>query len=358
MFLGKPERGRGFPGEAGAVNTFSFEGPFMKIRTVRAVAAAAAVCAMAAAGSAHAALTTFQSFVGNYGVSTDGWGSLSQQGVILAEVPAGATVVGAYLYTSTHNYGAPFTPGGSLDGTNVTYSTNLGTIPSPACCNLTAYRADVTSIVRPVIDGGAGGIYNFSITETDSRQDGSALVVVYQLASLATSTVAILDGFSRVEGESTTINFAQPLDPAASGFFAEMRLGIGFSCCGQASRVEVNGALLTENAGNNDDSADASAADGNLITVGGFNDPFTNGESYANDRERYNLVPFIRADDTSINIRTINASRDDNIFLAVFHVAGEGTIDDGTPVPEPLTGALVGTALLGLALQRRFAKKS
>ena len=328
----------------------------MKLRPVRVIAAAAAVCAMAAAGSAHAALTTFQSFVGNYGVSTDGWGSLSQQGSIQASVPAGATVVAAYLYTSTFNFGAPFSPGGSLNGSAVNYAANLGTIPAPACCNLTAYRADVTSIVKPVIDGGAGGIYNFGITETDARQDGSALVVVYQDASLAVSTVGILDGFSRVDGESTTINFAQPLDPAAAGFFAEMRLGIGFSCCDQRSRVEVNGALLTENAGNNDDATEA-LGNGNLITVGGFDDPFSNGASYANDRERYDLVPFINDGDTAINIRTINASRDDNIFLAVFHVAGEGTIDDGT-VPEPLTGALVGTALLGLALQRRYAKKA
>ncbi|MBX3638668.1 MAG: hypothetical protein KF683_25125, partial [Rubrivivax sp.] len=270
-------------------------------RSFRAVAVASAVCALAAAGSAHAALTTFQTYVGNYGVSTDGWGSTTQQGTIQAFVPAGATVVSAYLYSSVFSQSAGFTPSGSLAGNAVSYATNLGTIPAPACCSLTAHRADVTGIVKPLVDGGPGGVYNFGITENDSRQDGSALVVVYELASLDVSTVAILDGFSRVDGESTTFNFAQPLDPTAPGFSAEMRLGIGFSfnsngCVGsgQTSVVTVNGTTITERAGCNDDSADANAANGNLITVGGDDDPFSPFlPTTAQDHERYNLVPQI-----------------------------------------------------------------
>lgn len=328
----------------------------MKIRAVRAVAAAAAVCAMAAAGSAHAALTSFQNFVGNVGLSSDGWGSTSQQGTIQAFVPAGSTVLAAYLYTSTFGNSALSGVGGTLQGQAVNYSTNLGTNN----VGLTAGRADVTSIVKPLIDAGAGGTYNFSISETSSSQDGSALVVVYQNAALGVGTVGILDGFSQTTGDSFSINFANPLDPSAPGFFAEMRLGIGFSCCSQASTVTVNGTTITENAGNNDDSADPSLSNGNLITVGGDNDSFSPFlPTYAQDTERYNLVPQIGLGDTSISIRTSNPSNDDNIFLAMFHVAGAAqTCDPNCPtVPEPLTGALVGTALLGLALQRRYATK-
>lgn len=302
-------------------------------------------------GSAQAGLSTFQTFNGKYGVSTDGWGSTTQVGTITATVPAGASVTAAYLYTSTaQGFGGA---GGTLQGSPVTY-TSLG---------LNGYheagRADVTSIVAPIINGGAGGTYSFPITENNTNQDGSALVVVYQLPSLPTSTVAILDGFSASAGDSTSLNFASALNPAAPGFFAEMRLGIGYSCCDQASRVTVNGTVITENAGNNDDSADATLSDGNLITVGGNNDPFsTLLPAYVDDHERYNLAPYITAGDTSIQVSTMNPSGDDNIFLAVFYTAGTAGANEqppviATPVPtlSPLNLVFMSLALglLGLA---------
>ena len=310
--------------------------------------------------AADASLTEFQSFVGNVAVSTDGFGSTSQSGTISAEVPVGATVVAAYLYTATFGSTNPAV-GGNLAGSPITYGPS---VPNPdVCCTLASNRADVTAIVKPLIDGGPGGVYNFEITETNGAQDGEALVVVYSLPSLPISTVGILDGFSSAGGDDTAINFAEPLDPTLPGFFADMRLGIGFSCCsganisGQRSNVTVNGTLMTANAGDNDDGLNDS--NGSLITVGGFDDvpaPNTvpNPANYAADSERYDLTSFINNGDMSIAIVTDNPSNDDNIFLAVFHVLGEAGINEPPPsseVPEPGTLSLL--AIGGAAALRK-----
>ncbi len=312
------------------------------------------VCAMV--GTAHASLTSFQTFVGNVGYSSDGFGSLSNSGTISASVPAGSTVLGAFLYSGFFNFGGAFTPTATLNGTAVAFGPQV--LNTTACCGLGSVRADVTSIVAPVINGGPGGIYNFTVTEGNSRQDGEALVVVFSNPSLPISTVGILDGFSAVTGDTTSINFANPLNPAAPGFFAEMIIGDNFSCCSQRSSITVNATLITQNAGNNDDGAQV--ANGSLITVGGFDDPFSPLlPTYAADHERYNLVPFITLGDTSIVVNTINPSHDDNIFMATFYVFGRAGINvpppepEPGPVSEPSSVLLLGGGLVGLGWRVR-----
>ncbi|GAA5218078.1 DUF3344 domain-containing protein [Corallincola platygyrae] len=315
----------------------------------------AMIVTLAVSGMASASLTTFKTYVGNYGVSSDGWGGTSQSGTISASVPAGATVVAAYLYSAMYG-SAPAMGDVNFNGTNINSwdQEYVNPIPPSLPNYFRTGRKDVTDLVKPTIDGGPGGVYNFSLRESDSRTDGEALIVVYELASLEKSTVAILDGGAALDGDTTTVNFADPIDTTDPAFFAEMRLGISFSCCNQKSNVDVNGNLLTNNAGNWDDGEQQS--NGSLITMGGYDDDLLNPNNYTDDDERYNLVPFINDGDTQIKVDTNNPSNDDNIFVALFHVKGEAGFNEPPPnsdVPAPAPLAMLALALFGVMYRRR-----
>lgn len=338
-------------------------------------AIAALVTLLGGSGAAQASLATFtgSTFVGHFGVSTDGFASNSGEGSIQAFVPSGAVVEKAFLYSATNNTSS--VPTIQLGGNLVTLGPAVPN--STDCCNLISYRADVTSLVKPLIDAGGGAAngfgsltYNFAIKECggagacgfDSTIDGESLIVVYSNPSLPTATVGILDGFSAVGGDSTSINFATPLHPAAPGFFAEMRIGDSFSCNEQRSTIKVNGTTITNEAGNFDDSdtpPPSSCSNGELFTMGGDDDPFSPLlPAYAQDHERYNLVPLIVDGDTTISINTNNPSADDNIFVAVFFTSGEAGVNapppnNGPSVPEPSTLLLLGSGIVALAAAAR-----
>jgi hypothetical protein len=326
---------------------------------------AAAIAALALATSpAGASLSTFQTFTGNVAASTDGCGSTTQTCTMEINVPTGSTVLGAYLYTSLFFNANPPAAGTTLNGNAVNFTTGLGFDPA-GCCTLQAWRSDVTGLVQSIVGGGGAAPFVFTVQESDSSMDGEGLVVVYSNATTVpnTQTVGILDGFSASAGDTATIHFAQPLDPSQPGFLADMRLGIGFSFDGQGclasdqvSQVTVNGTRITNNAGCNDDSQDAVPANGNLITVGGDNDPFSPLlPATEDDHERYNIAGQINVGDTSIKVDTLNPSNDDNIFLEVFQLTGEANI---ITAPEPGSLALLGGGLLafGWLNRRRRAK--
>ena len=103
------------------------------------------------------------------------------------------------------------------------------------------------------------------------------VVVFNNPTTQSQQTVAILDGFASASGDTSIVNFSKALDPSDPGFFAHMAIGDGFSCCGQQSTISVNGQDMTTAAGNNDSSVDGFAENGNLITVGNINGPYTGG---------------------------------------------------------------------------------
>ncbi|MFN7400307.1 MAG: hypothetical protein ACK5SX_14920, partial [Sandaracinobacter sp.] len=267
---------------------------------------------------AMAALTVFKQFTGKYGLSTDGGGTTATTTYsVNAWAPVGAKVEGAWLYQAGYNFDNNVGPypvrfnnvlqtfGPSMVNTSVIdYSS-----PTPRTDVLFSARADVTSIVAPIINSGPGGTYSFNVRETSrssgiSGTDGVALVVVYSDPSLTSNTtVAILDGFADVTGDELTFTAPIGMNPTAPGFSAELLLGIGFSLSGSFQRtfMDVNGTQITKWAGGHDDGL-GDFENGMMITVGGNNDPFSPflPTEQQFDTERYNLVPYISQGDTSI----------------------------------------------------------
>jgi hypothetical protein len=325
------------------------------LKNVSAKILAGLLLALVGASSAFASLTTFQVYSGgNYGVSTSGCGSSGPTCTLFTDMPTGATLVSAYLYSAYLDSASPTV---TLNGTAVAFTQNNPNLT--ACCGIGSVRADVTSIVTPLVMAGTAVPLTVSEGSLSATTDGEELVTVYKLPTGADTTVAILDGFADVLGDTATLTLSTPW---VAGNSAEMMIGDSFSCCGQESTITVNGTVITNTAGNNDDcDLPASPVNGCLITVGtdlpdGVSDPFSPLlPTYAQDHERYDLTGEMTVGGTSITVDTINASQDDNIFAAVFQVSGDVTVSSGTP--EPGTFLLFGTGLMGVGLARRFRRR-
>ena len=286
-------------------------------------------------------------FIGRGGVSTDGLGQNGGGGTIQADVPAGSTVEQAYLYaTYTQGNDNPSDADRtiSVDGTDHV----LPLLGPDSSTDLSTARGDITAQVAAKV-GSGGGVTDFVIDNDPAPLDGVALVVIYSNPALPVSTIAVLDGESKFEGDSFSFNFSTPLETDRPGFSATLAVGSGYSyqgvaghACGggQASFITVNSQRVSSCAGNFDDGLGNNGA---LITVGGVGDSIDNPDPMATnsgtDDELYDLVPFLHNGDGSITVETKNESHNDNLFVAVLKVTQVTGVEKTVPVAQPDSAA-------------------
>lgn len=321
------------------------------MRTRRMAIGTAVAIAMAGSlvgGPARAALSEYFAATGELTLSVDAAGSNDASHVVEVEKPNNmATVRQAFLLAATIS-GNPALADGSvtLNGTPIGWQSN---IPGPIS-NRNAI-ADVTDLVKPIMDAAAPGRTGFTLTEAPTNGiDGEILAVVFDdPQQTSVSTVILLFGSQAVGGDDFAITLAEPIDPVAAGARLDMGLGISFSYQGgsQVSIIDVNGSRLTSSAGGQDDGA---ATNGGLITVGGLDDtndnppdPFAAPAGTRYDDELYSLLPFITASSTNVLVHTANPSNDDGILFAYFQLSTAAILGEGILLSPSTATNPVGT---------------
>jgi hypothetical protein len=303
--------------------------------------------------------------ISNAALSIDGFGSLSNSGIIQANIPAGSTIERAYLYAASVWNKSPVY--------DVTFNGNLlslssATILSPNNNPATTVRWDVTNIIASSF---AGGPQNFNIVENgpNPTNDGAVLVVAYSNLSTQGFTSVILDGELSTTGDTSRFDFVSPY--TGGNFLVSLASSYSIQPSGQFTQIDVttnstNNRRLSTSAGGQDD---GQGANGALITVGGIGDDPANPGPFASsslgpriDDEYYNLAlgnsdnaaPFISPGDTFLRLTTQNPSNDDNVF-GMFITSGFKIT--ATPVPEPsMTLGIFGIGAIGILLSRRGKK--
>jgi hypothetical protein len=328
---------------------------------------------------ATSGLSPFTTITGSVYMSVDAFGTNDPAGgpIKVHKNNASTTVEAAYLMAaSTGESGyTPVDGDVTLNGTSVTWDPSE-TIPNGISSE--NVFADVTSIVKPVIDADGPGDISLTVAEPNNSEsiDGEVLAVVLQDPTLPSdNTVSLLYGALSTTGDNYNIGLATPIDKSNPNLALTMSIGDSYGyqgppATGQYSQIDVDGSRLTTSAGGNDDSACkydsppdfADCGNGELITAGGVGDSTANpskpkatditckpGPPTCDD-ELYNLLPFVNNGDTSIDVNTLNPSNDDNIFFSGFEldseaaVVGEGIVLTPVSSTDPAGGTHTLTA--------------
>ena len=302
------------------------------------------VCALAVPITIQAGLEPVVQVIGNVSISVDAEGNNNPSGgTIRVNKPSGASVRKAYLMAASFFNYTITDSDIALAGTMVSWDREAFNNAGLTQNFFHNVFADVTTIVKPIIDNANSGITQLSITEaTTGRIDGTILAVIFDDPNQTINhSIILFFGGQDTLGDSFDIKLAESLDLTDPSIVADMGLGISFgfqgsSGTGMVSIIDVNGSRLTSSAGGEDDGG---SFNGGLITTGGIGDSNINpsalapSSGFGTDDELYNLLPFVSPGDTSILVETINPTDDDNIFFGYFSTSVPAAILPNIPAP-------------------------
>jgi len=335
--------------------------------------AASALGILPALASAAEPLSPYLTVSGEHlALSVDAFGSNKPEGgpIRVEKKDAGETVRAAYLFAaSTGETGyEPKNGDVTLNGTPIEWETGR-TISS----DIRSFNAvaNVTSIVKPVVDGAAAGLVPFTVAEGAHtlEYDGEILVVLLENPAVNEQrSVTLLYGAQNPLGDTFHVGLAEPIDKSNPSFALNLSLGISYGYqtetgeTGQFSTIKVNGKLMTSSAGGQDDCEEkfsptpnfGACENGELITAGGIGDSIedppnpealpeqceseTHLHSPRCDDELYSLLPFVNNGESAISFATENPSDNDNIFFGALEVHGGAAVVGEGITLSPATG--------------------
>ena len=297
------------------------------------------------------ALNAFTTERGRIYLSLDAAGGNTASHVIQVRKPAGATVRKAYMMSATiYGGGQLSNTSVKIDGQNVAWNITANLPNSISSFNS---LADVTGIVKPIVDAAPAGLVNLTMTEVSSSViDGEILAVIFDDPNqLVDNTVILLFGAQNTQGDNFAIRTSEPINTNDPNIQLAFSLGISYSYQAggsqQYSRIDVNGTRLTTSAGGEDD---GTSENGGLITVGGIGDttlnpsnPNATPSNPRSDDELYNIKPFVPNGSTTITVNTLNPSNDDNVMFAALSLTGvTAVVGEGVTLSPLLDTNFVG----------------
>ncbi len=277
---------------------------------------------------------------GRISLAVTGVGTISQLAQLEVDKPSGATVRAAYLATATVTGTTHRLQPGDvrLAGQPVTWIAT-----EPGAGQATNYLADVTQIVKPILDAAASGQVMLTIEEfTSDKIDGDVLAVIYDDPNeIVNNSVTLYFGGATSNRVRIPLEFDNPVRRSDPRTRVEMGLGISGSAQtrsllrGGASFdrlvIDVDGVRMTTAAGGHDDGV---ALPGGLLTAGGSRDdltapvdPMAEPTQFTSDDERYDLTPFLRDGSRRATVDATNDGQANLFFAGVFASVPRG--DEG-----------------------------